>query len=43
MRNPGDQWLPGMDLDGTGYVNQYGLGRKVQSVGNLTSAVPLIL
>ncbi|KAK0235586.1 NADP-dependent oxidoreductase domain-containing protein [Armillaria nabsnona] len=23
-----DQWLPGMDLDGMGYVNQYGLGRK---------------
>lgn len=29
MHNPGDQWLvPGMDLDGMGYVNQYGLGRK---------------
>ncbi|PBK75304.1 Aldo/keto reductase [Armillaria solidipes] len=22
------KWLPGMDLDGMGYVNQYGLGRK---------------
>ncbi|KAK0449867.1 NADP-dependent oxidoreductase domain-containing protein [Armillaria borealis] len=28
MHNLGDQWLPGMDLDGMGYVNQYGLGRK---------------
>lgn len=28
MRNPGDQWLPGTDLNGMGYVNQYGLSRK---------------
>ncbi|KAK0488591.1 NADP-dependent oxidoreductase domain-containing protein [Armillaria novae-zelandiae] len=28
MRHPGDQWLPAMDLNGMGYVNQYGLSRK---------------
>lgn len=29
MRNPGDQWLPSMNLDQMGYTNQYGLSRKV--------------
>ncbi|KAF9021650.1 Aldo/keto reductase [Hymenopellis radicata] len=28
MRRPGDQWLPTMNLDQMGYVNQHGLNRK---------------